>query len=177
MAGFTLPFITYPHSPANTDTTGNCIIGGYVYRGNPSSPFYGVYFYGDDGSNRVWAIRTDGVVKQEWAVEGTLPTSTGALTSFGTDLQGNLYAVTRGTNNTTATNGTVYVLTSADLVPTSLSLRHTGKAFAPLSLRDLAGLELHDLQGRKVSGTAVRNGVYFTRRAGDKAPALIPVLK
>jgi hypothetical protein len=36
-----------------------CIIGGVVYRGDPDSPFYGTYFFGDYTLQRVYAFRKD----------------------------------------------------------------------------------------------------------------------
>ena len=174
--GFTLPFNTYRHLGGG-DSTGKCIIGGYVYRGNPSSPFYGAYFMGDLSTARIWAVRTDGVSTQERVSVGVMPTTGGAeqLTSFGRDLAGNLYVVARGGNSGSATNGTIYALTSPDLIAVSVA-PHRARAFAPVSNRDLKGLELRDLQGRGVSGT-LSSGLYFARRSSEKLPALVPVLK
>src|SRR5207249_5869405 len=35
---------------------GNSITGGYVYRGNPRSSFYGIYICGDYTSKRIWGL-------------------------------------------------------------------------------------------------------------------------
>jgi glucose/arabinose dehydrogenase len=175
MDGIQPAFTNYPHTSANADSMGSCIIGGYVYRGNPASPFYGVYFYGDNGSGRVWTVRSNGTATQEWAVQGVMPGSTGALTSFGTDLQGNLYAVARGSNALTATNGTIYALTGPDLVPAS-STRRTRKGLAPATARGFSDLELHDLQGRRVLRPGARKGLYIVKGRENSGPAFIPSL-
>ncbi len=69
---------------------GNSITGGYVYRGDPKSSFYGVYFCGDYTSKRIFGVtQQNGKLKAVHQL-GTLPQS---LVSFGTDEQRNLYAV------------------------------------------------------------------------------------
>ena len=179
MTGYQLPFLTYSHdAAANGDSTGNCIIGGYIYRGNPASAFYGLYFYGDNRDNRIWVARTDGVTKQESILEGVIPGATGqseGFTSFGTDLAGNLYAIRRGTNSLTAADGIIYILGGPDLPLVTTSVRHTGKVFAP-ALGTGLNVDLHTLQGRKVSGSATRNGLYVAKYPGAAA-TLMPVLK
>jgi len=105
--GLTLPIVDFPRSEAQ------CIIGGYVYRGNPSSVFYGAYIFGD------WQLQTLFAMKQTHGVwQVTKIASTPAeISSFGTDSQGNIYAV--GHNN-----GVIYLLdhpalTSASPAPGS----------------------------------------------------------
>ncbi len=180
--GLGLPIAAYPHTGGG-DTIGTAVVGGYVYRGNPASPYYGLYFYGDNGTSQVWVAR---VINSRIIERITLhpsPTTTGTaksgVSAFGQDFMGNLYALGSGTSNT----GTVDLLSSPDLVstglppPTSISPHRSGKAFAPASLKDLSGVELHNLQGRKVPSASAHNGVYVTKRPGDDAPALVPVLK
>jgi glucose/arabinose dehydrogenase len=78
-----------------------CIIGGYVYRGDPASPWYGTYFFADYGTHAVWGLRrgADGKAGEIRKLL-TLPT---APSSFGTDAAGNLYVVGYG-------NGLIYRL-------------------------------------------------------------------
>ena len=162
---------------------GNAVVGGFVYRGKPASIYYGLYFYGDNGTGQVWVVRViNGRIAERITLHptpaGTTVAKTG-LSAFGQDLKGNLYALGSGTSNT----GTVDILSSPDLVstglptPASISPHRTGKAFAPISVGDLSNLDLHNLQGRKVQGGALRNGVYVTQRPGEKNAALVPVLK
>lgn len=47
----TFPIFDYPHLNGN-----NCIIGGYVYRGEQHPDLYGKYIYADNGSGRIWAL-------------------------------------------------------------------------------------------------------------------------
>jgi putative heme-binding domain-containing protein len=75
---------------AYTRRLGNSITGGYVYRADKKSPFYGVYVCADFTSKRIWGItqseRTATVIRQI----GNSPQS---VASFGTDDSGNLYVV------------------------------------------------------------------------------------
>lgn len=67
------------------------IVGGYVYRGDPASPWYGAYFFADYASHSLWVLRrgADGNPSDTRKLLG-LPT---AISSFGTDAAGNLYLV------------------------------------------------------------------------------------
>ena len=69
---------------------GNSITGGYVYRGNKESSFYGVYICGDYTSKRIWGLTQENrKLKSVWQI-GTSPQF---IASFGTDEQGNIYVV------------------------------------------------------------------------------------
>jgi putative heme-binding domain-containing protein len=69
---------------------GNSVTGGYVYRGDKRSSFYGVYICGDYTSRRVWGLkqqdRTLEIVRQI----GTAPQD---IASFGIDERGEIYLV------------------------------------------------------------------------------------
>jgi putative heme-binding domain-containing protein len=69
---------------------GNSITGGYVFRGDKQSPFYGFYICGDYTSKRIWALKPDNrtliVVKQ-------IATSPQGIASFATDEQGDIFVV------------------------------------------------------------------------------------
>jgi len=69
---------------------GNSITGGYVYRGDRRSSFYGVYICGDYTSHRIWGLkqqdRTLRIVRQI----GTAPQG---IASFATDERGEIYVV------------------------------------------------------------------------------------
>jgi putative heme-binding domain-containing protein len=69
---------------------GNSITGGYVYRGDPKSSFYGVYICGDFTSRRVFGVKQKDRVLQTVRQLGMCP---GWITSFGTDERGDIYAV------------------------------------------------------------------------------------
>ncbi len=73
-------------------TGGNCsVTGGYVYRGSIRD-LAGAYVYGDYCSGRIWGLRLDGGSVGEQAL---LAESGLFITSFGEDLVGNLYVLSR----------------------------------------------------------------------------------
>ena len=80
---FTAPVIDYPRAD------GNCsITGGYVYRGQEHGALAGRYLYGDWCSGNLWAADN---ASGSWASE-LLPISLPSITTFGQDVNGNLYA-------------------------------------------------------------------------------------
>lgn len=165
--GTVLPLFTYGHTGGDV-----AVIGGYVYRANPASPFYGAYFFGDYGSGRVRAIKVVNGVTQDSAV---MTATVAGLSSFGMDSKGALYATSVNTN-------LVYRLTSADFQPVSVrfSDRKIGKADPALGLlsgkNGVSGLDLRDLQGKRIAGKAMGTGIYVIKNAGN-IPALVPVFK
>jgi glucose/arabinose dehydrogenase len=69
---------------------GNSITGGYVYRGERDSPFYGVYVCADFTSKRVWGLKqADRKLEGIWQ----LCTSPQEVASIGCDEAGTLYLV------------------------------------------------------------------------------------
>ncbi len=69
---------------------GLSITGGYVYRAQPDSPFYGVYICGDYESKRLWGItQTDRKLDQILEI-GTSPAK---VVAFGRDREGSLYVI------------------------------------------------------------------------------------
>lgn len=81
-SSFTFPVYTYPHGNECSVT------GGYVYRGSPSSPFYGSYFFADYCSDRIWILRNE---SGNWtrADFGQFPGNN--FSTFGEDVSGRLY--------------------------------------------------------------------------------------
>lgn len=79
---FTFPVYTYAHGPECS------IIGGYVYRGSGTSPYYGHYFFADWCSDKIWTLHKEGNiwVKQDF---GNYPGNN--FTTFGEDANGQLY--------------------------------------------------------------------------------------
>lgn len=90
---FTWPVHEYPHSP-----TACAVTGGYVYRGQSGSPYYGTYVYADFcTSDRLFTIqRLNGTYT---TIERALILPAGQAlsntTSFGRDGNGNIYALDR----------------------------------------------------------------------------------
>ena len=84
---------------------GNSITGGYVYRGDPRSSFYGVYICGDYTSKRIFGVKQQDRLLQVVRQIGTSPQG---IASFAEDEQGNLYLV--------GYEGMIYKLDFADTV-------------------------------------------------------------
>ena len=69
---------------------GNSVSGGYVYRGDKHSSFYGVYICGDYTSHRIFGLKQQDRALQIVRQIGTAPQG---IASFGTDERGEIYVV------------------------------------------------------------------------------------
>lgn len=69
---------------------GNSVTGGYVYRADKQSSFYGAYVCGDFTSKRIFALTQENGSLKAVRQIATLPQQ---LVSFGTDEAGTIYAV------------------------------------------------------------------------------------
>ncbi|MEO7699584.1 MAG: PQQ-dependent sugar dehydrogenase [Opitutus sp.] len=69
---------------------GNSITGGYVYRGDPASPFYGVYIFGDYTSQRIWGLTQENRTLKTIVQISSSPEG---LASFGTNEAGDIFVV------------------------------------------------------------------------------------
>lgn len=78
------PIWEYPRSE------GYSVTGGFVYRGPNLPELYGKYIYGDYGTKKIWALTYDGVNPP---VNQFLVTCNSAISSFGVDLNNELYVV------------------------------------------------------------------------------------
>jgi hypothetical protein len=78
----TLPILEYDH------TLGCSITGGYRYRGVANPGLWGVYFYADWCSGRIWGATEDAIGK--WTAEELLDTDL-QITAFGEDEDGEIY--------------------------------------------------------------------------------------
>lgn len=92
---------------------GKCVIGGHVYRGNPGSPFYGVYLFGDHITKKLFAIKKaatgQATVKEYPMVTPQEPVA------FTMDANSNLYMV--------GWTGIIYKLEHPDLESVTTSVR------------------------------------------------------
>jgi glucose/arabinose dehydrogenase len=77
----------YPDHP-----TGNCVIGGYVYRGKQFPTLAGIYIYADYSPAAFYGLRYDYGTKKVTA-HGALLRTTDSITSFAEDGDGELYAL------------------------------------------------------------------------------------
>jgi hypothetical protein len=66
------------------------VTGGFVYRGDKRSSFYGVYLCGDYTSKRIWGLKQQDRTLQIVRQIGTSPQG---IASFASDEQGNIYVV------------------------------------------------------------------------------------
>lgn len=90
-ADFVLPVVEYDHS------LGCSVTGGMVYRGSLYSGLFGMYFYGDFCSGRVWGLRQS---EGRWTSEQLIDTAF-MITAFGEDETGTIYVTDYAT-------GTIY---------------------------------------------------------------------
>ena len=81
------PVHTYPRN------LGNCVIGGYVYRGPRHADLQGQYLFADNGSKRVWTMTYGPGQPVQVTQLMTLPfgSSYSSISSFGVDADGELY--------------------------------------------------------------------------------------
>jgi glucose/arabinose dehydrogenase len=88
--GFESPIYSYNHD------IGNSIIGGYVYRGNKKSFYYGKYIYAD-WSGKIFYLSDDkkNWVSQELRIQNKDREPWKFINSFGEDAKGNLYLLTQ----------------------------------------------------------------------------------
>lgn len=92
--GFEPPIYSYSHD------IGNSIIGGYVYRGNKKSFYYGKYIYAD-WSGKIFYLSED---KKNWSsqelkIQNKEKEPWKFINSFGEDAIGNLYLLTQEKTN------------------------------------------------------------------------------
>ena len=78
------PVFAYPRK------FGPSVTGGFVYRANPRSSFYGVYIFGDYESRRIFGLTQQDRVLEKIRQIGAAPQR---IVSFGRDAAGELYLV------------------------------------------------------------------------------------
>lgn len=81
---YTAPVVAYKRK------YGNSVTGGYVYRGERASSFYGVYVFGDYTSRRIWGLTQENGRLKAIRQIGMSPEG---IASFATDGQGRIYVV------------------------------------------------------------------------------------
>jgi hypothetical protein len=72
--------------------TGNCVIGGYVYRGQKYPSLDGVYIYADFSPGIIYGFRYDRDAHKV-TMHGTLLRQPKSISSFAEDSDGELYAL------------------------------------------------------------------------------------
>lgn len=84
--GLEFPTVEYPQSE------GCAVVGGHFYQGSELPSLSGAYVYGDHCSGKIWTLHFNGqsVIDHDMLIDSDL-----SITSFGQDLTGNLYILTR----------------------------------------------------------------------------------
>lgn len=155
-SAFTFPAYTYPHGSECSVT------GGYVYRGNASSAYYGHYFFADYCSDRIWTLLKVG---NNWVKEDFGQFAGNNFSTFGEDSGGQLYVAGVKSGNIYRVIGTATGLdddmAAADLikifrVPASNKIRietafNDGQEIL---------LELIDTKGSLLFSTTIRQPSY-----------------
>jgi glucose/arabinose dehydrogenase len=83
--------------------TGNCVIGGYVYRGKKYPALEGIYIYADYSPGNIYGFRYDRDAKKVTA-HGPLLRQPKSIVSFAEDADGEIYALTQ--------DGQIYLVTA-----------------------------------------------------------------
>ena len=103
------PVMEYAHRQNNQSEgmfpdhpTGQCVIGGYVYRGEKYPALQGVYLYCDYSPGNIYGLRYDRDAHKVTA-HGTLLKQPKSITSFAEDADGEVYALTQ--------DGKIYMIT------------------------------------------------------------------
>jgi glucose/arabinose dehydrogenase len=91
---------------AYTRKYGASVTGGFVYRADPSSPFYGTYVFGDYQSSRIFCLTQEHGVLTRIRQIGKCPQH---AVAFGRDDRGELYVV--------GYEGTIYKLDLSHATP------------------------------------------------------------
>lgn len=135
------------------------ITGGFVYRGNASSPLYGRYFFSDYCSDKIWTLRLE---NDAWIKEDFGQFSGNNFSTFGEDASGQLYIAG-------LKSGKIYRISDG---LTSVSLKKEADDFRIVRSPDsqrvkvelLSGnpksiqLTVFDLNGKKLISTTVSSG-------------------
>lgn len=146
-AGLTNPILALPHG---------CVIGGFVYRNDPTSAFYGAYIYADYQTNKLLALKINEAktgVSEQKQIATSVPQR---ISAMGQDAAGNFYIATY-LENPEDSKTHIYRLKHAELRPSTVTAL-PGKRPA-LSAADLAsgrfsayGVDGHAL---KTAGTGL----------------------
>jgi uncharacterized repeat protein (TIGR03806 family) len=98
------PVIDYKHG-----NDGNCVIGGYIYRGAAAglAGLVGTYVFGDNGSGNIWSLTYDATNKAVKTVIANAPG--GQLVSFAQGSDGEVYTIRQ--------DGQIHILTPQGTPP------------------------------------------------------------
>jgi glucose/arabinose dehydrogenase len=187
-ADITPPIFQYGHKKSVDSTLyGTAIVGGYVYRGNPASKFYGHYLIADNGSDLVWAVAR---TSDTSATVTHLAKAPDEPRGWGTDLAGNLYLIV-GTNGIYRLTGPDFDASASAFLPRRGNLaRSVGRVFsgrpgskldaaafggeARLGIFGLAGESLGSV-GRDGPLPGLQRGMFILKAPSGARPHLLLV--
>lgn len=150
-----IPVWDYAHGP----TTGESVTGGLVYRGQNFNQLVGHYVLGDYVSGYFWTIYPDGQGGYDTTNQGKLLPN-GQLTSFGEDVSGEIYALSK--------SGTVYQIettTNAIAAPLiqQIQVRYLESGDIRISWGEEnvpSQVEVFDLSGRLIRYEETSDGLF-----------------
>lgn len=157
-AGLTNPIASLPRG---------CVIGGFVYRNDPTSAFYGAYIYADYQLNSLNAFKLNAAkngVDENKAIAGTPP---GRISAMGQDAAGNFYIATYRENPADSRTH-IYRLKHAELRPAPVATKARARSSVWARRDPLAGEDksVWSLDGRATASP--QGGLYFTRDAAGE---------
>jgi glucose/arabinose dehydrogenase len=179
---YTFPIFQYHH---DISTGGECVIGGYVYRGTSFPSLQGYYVCADYISANAWKIKSNGTGGWNVFLQQNVPSS---IVSFGEDESGELYTSTRTGNvyhvvavtNFVESTDKIQSITNASFVfPTLIDNKTVNVQLDNGSYRLLRVVDMHgriimqkDITGRsgKISLHLenVNPGMYIVQLTGTK---------
>ncbi|WP_299890511.1 PQQ-dependent sugar dehydrogenase [uncultured Lacinutrix sp.] len=171
MSNTTLPVAEYVHQ--NTANGFRCsITGGYVYRGTMFPAFSGKYFFADYCTQEIGILTNTG---SNWTTAWQLPNITSSWTSFGEDINGELYILGGSTVYKIAdanlsvieeqfTNFQMYPNPSNGEVTINFGSNFTGtKSITIINSLGQAVKNINNLESESInfSTNSLSNGLYF----------------
>ena len=129
------------HEYVNTFSEGCSVTGGYVYRGCDYPGMVGAYIYADYCSGKFWSITTDG--NGNYVNEELANLSNNQYSSFGEDIDGELYVVAHG-------QGAIYKVTDTNSTTTTVSIEDAGDNLLQTSIENVNYQWL--LDGQPIAG-------------------------
>jgi glucose/arabinose dehydrogenase len=178
--GVSPPVFAYPRGD------GTSITGGFVFRGSPSSKYFGKFIVGDYNSRKMWALKSNGASARA-TVESLQPVSQKPAT-FGMDSKGHLYVLGHDEQ------GRVFRFDGPDWQPAPVSLLpgsghlkqaigcifscRPGARLDPRAFEAGAELEILALSGKRLGRVTAASGevpaglevgMYVLRVAGEDA--------
>lgn len=144
-ADLTNPIAALPHG---------CVIGGVVYRNEPSSPFYGAYIFADYQSYKLQAFKLNAAKTGVIELKSVSSRPPGRISTIGQDAAGNIYVGTY-IENPDNSRTHVFRLKHAELKPAPVALRtpRRGPTFGRPEVLAGQGYRVFDLAGRKSAAT------------------------